>query len=188
MKKTIKKKPVKKSAKKPVKDTFISHFHVANKLALTIVSKETPTPGIYCLGMALVHDNDCGSRKKGRDEAWKKLCDGWDEFVNNQKLYKDEITLPNPKQSWWSKLLRGELPAPELPPNLLTLVNDNGVHGQSGHWLVKDDSATLPPGEKSQIKRLVKFLRNRESADAWDSKYLQKLYRTVFFRLEELIS
>jgi hypothetical protein len=178
MKKTTKKKVAKKKA---VKETFVSHFHCGNRLALTICSKTVPGSDIYCLGMALVHKNDVGSRKKGLETAFNRCINGIEEFEANQKLIAED-PFPNvpEKRGLWAaikRLFRNEPPALENTKNLVTELMDKGVYGKSGHWLVV--GADLP-------KILIKDLRKTEKLQFDDPKLVEDTYCIAFFKLDGL--
>lgn len=171
MKKTTK-KTTKKTVKKPIKDTFISHFHINHKIGLTICSKQVPDTDIYCLGMSLVHADDQGSRKQGRERAFDRCIEGLIEFDNNQKLcreWKPETGI----MAFFKKLFNAKQSKPD---NLMTNINCSGVYGQSGHWLIKGLEET---------QALIKTLRYNEGFLTQSS--LERFYHQVFFRLPTVI-
>lgn len=176
--KKITKKTQKKQIK-PVKDTYLSHFHAGNRLGLTICSKQVPGTDIYCLGMSLVHKDDMGSREFGRARAVTRCISGLDEFAKNQEFFKTYIP-PKPSKGivgWFKALFADEQPVKQ---NLLTDVTAAGIIGQSGHWLIKGLDDT---------KELVKFLRNSESLlnASSNERMLDDLYHQVFFRLPTVV-
>jgi hypothetical protein len=169
VKKTKKTVKVTKKTQKKVKETYLSHFHLENRLGLTVCSRRVPGTDIYCLGMSLVHEGDMGSRKKGREMAFNRCVQGLEEFAKNQEICNFPIDTPKGIRKWIKKVLRTEQPVIQ---NLLTDVTAAGVIGQSGHWLVKglEDTKKLVVW----LRKVELFSEPCEPADA---------YHQVFFRL-----